>query len=225
MDKHNDILDQDDYRQGGRDTARRPRQAAPRLGSFVTIAVALLMLFGAASSIGKVPETAAIFGIDKGAEERITQELNRIRAAMTIGGVPVSASELNPPTGSLPVNPSAMPPPRPPVDPDTARIQSQQSRHLVSMPMQDPMPAPPSDPGVRPIAAPSQNLPSSGSHTAPATNADSQRPDTYVVANGDTWVKIAKRIYGDANRWRDIQDANPSARGGLEVGMKLRIPK
>jgi nucleoid-associated protein YgaU len=30
----------------------------------------------------------------------------------------------------------------------------------------------------------------------------------YVVKSGDTLSKIAKKLYGDANRWREIFEAN-----------------
>jgi nucleoid-associated protein YgaU len=45
------------------------------------------------------------------------------------------------------------------------------------------------------------------SSTAPATpSADQQR--SYTVVSGDSLSKIAKREYGDANKWHAIFDAN-----------------
>jgi len=50
---------------------------------------------------------------------------------------------------------------------------------------------------------------------------------TYVVEEGDTLVSIARRVLGDASRWREIyelnkgQIANPDV---LYVGTKLRMP-
>ena len=49
----------------------------------------------------------------------------------------------------------------------------------------------------------------------------------YVVKSGDTLSKIAKELYGDANRWREILEANkdqienPSL---IRPGWELDIP-
>ena len=50
---------------------------------------------------------------------------------------------------------------------------------------------------------------------------------TYLVAPGDNLWKIAKREYGDANRWYDIYAANRRLikPGDLvHAGMTLRLP-
>lgn len=62
----------------------------------------------------------------------------------------------------------------------------------------------------------------------------SQRPDTkaipqtYVVKPGDTLFGIAKAVYGDGSRWKDIYNANKVAIGPdpstFEYGIKLVIP-
>ena len=44
---------------------------------------------------------------------------------------------------------------------------------------------------------------SGSSSTAPADQGQS-----YTVQSGDSLSKIAKRIYGDANKWHTIFDAN-----------------
>jgi LysM repeat protein len=47
----------------------------------------------------------------------------------------------------------------------------------------------------------------------------------HTVKEGETLSSIAKTAYGDANRWRDLQDANPHVRtGSLQVGQTLKIP-
>jgi nucleoid-associated protein YgaU len=46
---------------------------------------------------------------------------------------------------------------------------------------------------------------SSSSTTAPRTY---EQEKTYTVVSGDTLSKIAKREYGDANKWHAIYDAN-----------------
>jgi nucleoid-associated protein YgaU len=46
---------------------------------------------------------------------------------------------------------------------------------------------------------------SGGSSTAPAP---AQAARTHTVVKGDSLSKIAKRVYGDAQQWRRIYDAN-----------------
>jgi len=41
---------------------------------------------------------------------------------------------------------------------------------------------------------------------------------TYTVAKGDTLWSIAKKTYGDGNRWKEIADAN-----GITDAKKLRV--
>ena len=64
------------------------------------------------------------------------------------------------------------------------------------------------------------------------------RDDTTVVADdllvrmgvaaGDTLPSISQKVYGDANQWRRIYDANKDAIGNnpnlIKVGVKLTIP-
>lgn len=51
---------------------------------------------------------------------------------------------------------------------------------------------------------------------------------TYTVQAGDTLSKIAGKVYGDGNRWRQIYDANRNVIAGspeqIQVGMVLTIP-
>lgn len=51
---------------------------------------------------------------------------------------------------------------------------------------------------------------------------------TYTVKKGDTLSEIAKREYGDANKWQKIYNANKSRIGPdpkkLQIGTKLIIP-
>jgi nucleoid-associated protein YgaU len=49
----------------------------------------------------------------------------------------------------------------------------------------------------------------SGSSSTAASPAATQRaPRTYTVVSGDSLSTIAKRLYGDANKWRTIYEAN-----------------
>ena len=64
-----------------------------------------------------------------------------------------------------------------------------------------------------------------GSSTAPARPPE---PETYVVVAGDSLSKIAKRLYGDANQWRRIFEANRERIKNpdlIQPGWKLRIPR
>lgn len=58
--------------------------------------------------------------------------------------------------------------------------------------------------------------------------APARPPTRYVVREGDTLMKIADRLYGDADKWRLIMEANRSrvgADGALEPGIELQIPR
>lgn len=53
------------------------------------------------------------------------------------------------------------------------------------------------------------------------------RPDTYVVEEGDTLYKIAIRFYGRRSAWRKIRDANKtviSVDGRVNAGETIRLP-
>lgn len=71
---------------------------------------------------------------------------------------------------------------------------------------------------------------SGGSSTAP--KAAPQAPaapaeQVYTVVAGDSLSKIAKRVYGDANLWRRIFEANQDQIKNpdlIKPGQKLKIP-
>ena len=51
--------------------------------------------------------------------------------------------------------------------------------------------------------------------------------ESYTVRPGDTLSLIAERVYGDANEWRVIFEANRdqlASADALQVGMTIRIP-
>jgi nucleoid-associated protein YgaU len=51
---------------------------------------------------------------------------------------------------------------------------------------------------------------------------------TYTVVKGDSLSKIAKREYGDANKWRQIFEANKDVIDNpdlIEPGQNLIIPE
>jgi uncharacterized protein YidB (DUF937 family) len=71
----------------------------------------------------------------------------------------------------------------------------------------------------------------SGSSSAPSTPPVSAPPpqqETYTVAKGDSLSKIAKKVYGDANQWKKIFEANKDQIKDpdlIQPGWKLRIPR
>jgi len=77
---------------------------------------------------------------------------------------------------------------------------------------------------------------SGGSSTAPTAGvggSETSTPPTitgrtYVVVKGDSLSKIAKREYGDANKWPKIYDANRNIITNPDLiypGQELRIPE
>ena len=74
------------------------------------------------------------------------------------------------------------------------------------------------------------NVSSGGSSTAPAPQeptGTSGSSKTYVVVNGDSLSKIAKREYGDAGKWRKIYEANKDLIKDPDLiypGQELKVP-
>jgi uncharacterized protein YidB (DUF937 family) len=69
------------------------------------------------------------------------------------------------------------------------------------------------------------NVKAGGSSTAPAPAAPAAQ--TYTVAAGDSLSKIAKKVYGDANKWRKIFEANQDQIKNPDLihpGQVLKIP-
>ena len=57
--------------------------------------------------------------------------------------------------------------------------------------------------------------------------AREERPEYYVVQEGDTLYKIANRFYGRTSAWSEIRNANKATvttDGRVKVGQKLRLP-
>ena len=75
------------------------------------------------------------------------------------------------------------------------------------------------------------NVRSGGSSTAPAATQPTGTigsGKTYVVVNGDSLSKIAKREYGDANKWRAIYEANKDLINDPDLiypGQELKLPR
>lgn len=69
------------------------------------------------------------------------------------------------------------------------------------------------------------------SHTTSSTSPTTPpvEPTEHTVVSGDNLSLIAKQYLGDANRWREIYEANKATIGenpsAIRVGMMLKIPR
>jgi nucleoid-associated protein YgaU len=78
-----------------------------------------------------------------------------------------------------------------------------------------------------PLAAASQQAEPAVPGVPCATDSAPSPPATltYVVRRGDTLRAIAKRLYGDEKRWRDIAALNPSLNAKkLRQGQRINVP-
>lgn len=68
----------------------------------------------------------------------------------------------------------------------------------------------------------SQTVQVSNSYSSPTSRSTSEpaKPKTYTVVSGDTLWEIARKIYNDPNRWKDI-----SSKNGLKDPKKLQAGK
>jgi len=72
------------------------------------------------------------------------------------------------------------------------------------------------------------NVQSGSSSTAPSPAPAKPAVRTYTVVSGDSLSKIAKSLYGDANKWRKIYEANTDTIKNPDVihpGQVLKIPE
>ena len=71
------------------------------------------------------------------------------------------------------------------------------------------------------------NVKSGASSTAPPP-AKAAEPRTYTVVAGDNLSKIAKKFYGDANKWKKLFEANKDTIKNpdlIKIGQVLRVPE
>ena len=69
------------------------------------------------------------------------------------------------------------------------------------------------------------NVSSGVASTAPSSPTATVQ--TYTVVGGDSLSKIAKKFYGNANKWRDIFEANKDRISNpdlIQIGQVLKIP-
>jgi len=61
--------------------------------------------------------------------------------------------------------------------------------------------------------------------SAPPPSAAAKDPGVYAARAGDTFRSIAKRLYGSANKWRALADANPDVKvKKFRAGQLIKLP-
>ena len=76
-------------------------------------------------------------------------------------------------------------------------------------------------------SAPAPAKPDFGNVQSGAVSTAPAAAQTYTVVAGDSLSKIAKKLFGNANRWRDIYEANRDQIKNpdlIRVGQVLNIP-
>jgi nucleoid-associated protein YgaU len=77
------------------------------------------------------------------------------------------------------------------------------------------------------LSAPRRPADTSSPTNAPVRATQVAESRIHTVAEGETLTRIARRYYGNSERWADIYDANRASLpnpAALKIGMKLRIP-
>lgn len=72
------------------------------------------------------------------------------------------------------------------------------------------------------------SLGGASSTAPPPAAAKAAAPRTYTVLAGDNLSKIAKKFYGDANKWKKIFEANKDTIKNpdlIKIGQVLRVPE
>ena len=80
--------------------------------------------------------------------------------------------------------------------------------------------------GKRPLGAVG-NVGATGGSPAPAAASSTPLGHGYTVQPGDSLSKIAKKIYGDSDRWKEIWQANQAKIPNPDLihpGLELQIP-
>ena len=83
-----------------------------------------------------------------------------------------------------------------------------------------------SNSGKRPLGAVG-NVGAAGNAPASAPASSTPLGHGYTVQPGDSLSKIAKKIYGDSNRWKEIWQANQAKIPNPDLihpGLELQIP-
>jgi nucleoid-associated protein YgaU len=105
---------------------------------------------------------------------------------------------------------------------ETSRLASENSELRTRLALQSPGPGATKPAPTRPAQAAAASA-AAAQAAPPAPPA----PKTYVVVEGDTLTKIARKFYGSSSRWEDILNANRDVmkdEKSLVVGSTLKIP-
>lgn len=78
------------------------------------------------------------------------------------------------------------------------------------------------------VLAQTRSVPQAASQP-PAASHPAPTPELvlYTVRDGETLYRLAERLLGDPNRWRELRDLNRdtvSAEGSIRAGQRLRVP-
>lgn len=95
------------------------------------------------------------------------------------------------------------------------------------------MPTPPPATSADPFVVPTNNAPAPTAPTPVVAPVPLETPGatsgaaggTYVVQKGETLWKIATKVYGDGQRWKDIAAANPGLNpNAIQAGQTITLP-
>ncbi len=84
--------------------------------------------------------------------------------------------------------------------------------------------APPAQPGVTPPAPATPAKPTPSAPGGGGGNVVPAGPGRYVVQAGDFPIKIAKKITGDGNRWKELVAANPEKKRAADGNFASLLP-
>jgi LysM repeat protein len=103
----------------------------------------------------------------------------------------------------------------------------QQLARMAAPSIQKPLPEPKPEPKPEPVAATPEPTPVS-KEPIRRVQTPAPIPETYQVLPGDTLSKIARTVYGDSSKWKDIYGANMDKmqnENDLKAGQIITIPK
>ena len=67
--------------------------------------------------------------------------------------------------------------------------------------------------------------PGAGTYEPEPLPPDEPAVRTYTIKKGDTFIGLARRLYGDETKWKDIAQANPSLDPRkLMIGQEIILP-
>lgn len=213
-----DSDDMDDEDEELEEEVTPPRRSPPRFGPFVTITAAILMLFGAASQVGKTTVTDAGLGlIDSAAAKNLERDRQQreddIAATLiAIGTKPGTENNVKPPQRTMNIDDSPLPPART-VD-NSERGHTRPSNVLRPPPLSGIN-------GERSVGGAPRRFDPVPEATQQPRQQQQPQGRIYVVTSEDSWNRIEKKM---GKPWKVIQKANPESRSGLRAGMRLVIP-